>query len=94
MALNVSALFNPKGIQEVIFQAKGVAALVPALVNSGIIGAHGAKATAVLPANLARYRLTTARELEQGYATCQNALLLSMTQVRLPTVSCAIMRAR
>ncbi|MDN6155638.1 MAG: AMP-binding protein [Corynebacterium casei] len=76
MALNVSALFNPKGIQEVIFQAKGVAALVPALVNSGIIGAHGAKATAVLPANLARYRLTTARELEQGYATCPERVAL------------------
>ena len=76
MALNVSALFTPKGIQEVIFQAKGVAALVPALVNSGIIGAHGAKATAVLPANLARYRLTTARELEQGYATCPERVAL------------------
>ena len=76
MALNVSALFTPKGIQEVIFQAKGVAALVPALVNSGIIGTHGAKATAVLPANLARYRLTTARELEQGYATCPERVAL------------------
>ena len=76
MASNVSALFTPKGIQEVIFQAKGVAALIPALVNSGIIGAHGAKATAVLPANLARYRLTTARELEQGYATCPERVAL------------------
>ncbi|WP_313548824.1 AMP-binding protein [Corynebacterium sp.] len=76
MALNVSALFTPKGIQEVIFQAKGVAALVPALVNSGIGGAHGAKATAVVPANLARYRLTTARELEQGYATCPERVAL------------------
>lgn len=76
MALNVSALFTPNGIQEVIFQAKGVAALVPALVNSGIIGVHGTKATAVLPANLARYRLTTARELEQGYATCPERVAL------------------
>lgn len=76
MVLNVSALFTPNGIQEVIFQAKGVAALVPALVNSGIIGAHGAKATAILPANLARYRLTTARELEQGYATCPERVAL------------------
>lgn len=76
MALNVSQLFTPKGIQDIIFQAKGVASLVPALVNSGIIGAHGLKATAVLPANLARYRLTTARELEQGYATCPERIAL------------------
>ena len=76
MALNVSAFFTPKGIQELIFQAKGVAELVPALVNSGIIGAHGLKSTAVLPANLARYRLTTARELEQGYATCPERIAL------------------
>ena len=76
MALNVSALFTPKGAQEVIFQAKGVAALVPALIKSGIVGAHGGKATAVLPANLARYRLTTARELEQGYATCPERIAL------------------
>lgn len=76
MALNVSALFTPKGVQEVVFQAKGVAALVPALIKSGIVGAHGGKATAVLPANLARYRLTTARELEQGYATCPERIAL------------------
>src|SRR5690625_492147 len=76
MALNVSALFTPKGIQELMFQAKGVAELVPALVNSGIVGAHGLKATAVMPANLARYRLTTARELEQGYATCPERIAL------------------
>ena len=76
MALNVSALFTPKGIQELMFQAKGVAELVPALVNSGIIGAHGLKATAVLPAILARYRLTTARELEQSYATCPERIAL------------------
>src|SRR5699024_12539240 len=59
-----------------MFQGKWVAALVPAVVKSGRIGARGLEATAVLPANLARYRLTTARELEQGYATCPERIAL------------------
>src|SRR5690625_6444739 len=70
MALNVSALFTPKGIQELMFQAKGVDELVPALINSGIIGDDGLKTTAVLPAHLAHYLLTTPRVTEQDSASC------------------------
>ncbi|MDY5841032.1 MAG: AMP-binding protein, partial [Corynebacterium camporealensis] len=68
MAINVS---------ELSFQAKALARFVPSLVNSGIVGPHGGpKAMINLLPVLARYRFTTARELEQGYLTCPDRLAL------------------
>ncbi|WP_459589026.1 AMP-binding protein [Corynebacterium camporealensis] len=68
MAINVS---------ELALQAKALTRFVPALVNSGIVSPHGGpKAMINLLPVLARYRFTTARELEQGYLTCPERLAL------------------
>ncbi|AKE38205.1 AMP-binding protein [Corynebacterium camporealensis] len=68
MAINVS---------ELALQAKALTRFVPALVNSGIVSPHGGPRAMInlLPV-LARYRFTTARELEQGYLTCPERLAL------------------
>ena len=49
------------------FHAAALGRFVPALLNAGLISHQGgAKAQLNLLPNLARYRFTTAREIEQG----------------------------
>lgn len=60
-----------------MFHARAIGRLIPALIGSGIVGPHGGPAAiAATPWVLARYRFTTARELEQGYLTCPERIAL------------------
>ena len=59
------------------FHAAALGRFVPALYNAGLISHQGgAKAQLNLLPNLARYRFTTAREIEQGYLACPERLAL------------------
>ena len=59
------------------FHAAALGRFVPALLNAGLISHQGgAKAQLNLLPNLARYRFTTAREIEQGYLACPERLAL------------------
>ena len=64
-------------LSSVPFYAKAFGALAKTLVSSGIVSPEGGpRAIASLPGVLARYRFTTARELEQGYLTCPERIAL------------------
>ena len=59
------------------FHAAALRRFVPALYNAGLISHQGGvKAQLNLLPNLARYRFTTAREIEQGYLACPERLAL------------------
>ncbi|STC69470.1 AMP-binding protein [Corynebacterium pilosum] len=63
---------------KIAFNAQALAKFVPAVIRSGIVGAEGGPlGAATLPATLARYWFTTAREIEQGAAQTphRNALI-------------------
>lgn len=64
-------------VSELKFHAGAIGRFIPALVRSGIVTHEGGiKAAASTLPVLARYRFTTARELEQGYLTCPERLAL------------------
>lgn len=64
-------------VSELRFNAAALARFVPSLIRSGIITNDGGfKAAASILPVLARYRFTTAREIEQGYLTCPERLAL------------------
>ncbi|QPK79365.1 AMP-binding protein [Corynebacterium lizhenjunii] len=68
---------NLAQLRRLPFHAKTAGQLARTLLSSGIIGPQGGpKAIAALPAVLARYRFTTARELEQGALTCPQRVAL------------------
>lgn len=63
---------------KIAFNAQALAKFIPAVIRSGIVGTEGGPAgAATLPATLARYWFTTAREIEQGAAQTphRNALI-------------------
>ncbi len=64
-------------VTKAAFHTRALSSLANTLVKSGIVGTHGGpKAMAMLPALLARYRFTTARELEQAYYVCPERVAL------------------
>lgn len=57
--------------------AMDLAKLVPAFHNAGLLSTEGSvKAAVRLPEVLARYRFTTAREVEQGYNVCPKRIAI------------------
>lgn len=62
-----------KSLNALAFNAKALANFVPSLFKAGIVGPQAPLATA---ATLARYRFTTAREVEQGYTVCPERIAL------------------
>ncbi|MBK4151837.1 AMP-binding protein [Corynebacterium macginleyi] len=62
---------------DITFQASALSQFVPALFKAGIVTHQGGvKGQLKLLPNLARYRFTTAREIEQAYLTCPDRLAL------------------
>lgn len=67
----------PLKISQLMFTAKAIGQMAPAFIKSGIVGTEGGpKALVATPGILARYRFTTARELEQGSITCPQRIAL------------------
>ena len=64
-------------LSDLTFHAAALARFVPALFRAGLISpAGGPRAVLSTAPVLARYRFTTAREVEQAYLTCPERLAL------------------
>ena len=64
-------------LSDIIFHAAALARFIPSLFRAGLISpAGGPRAVALTAPVLARYRFTTAREVEQAYMTCPERLAL------------------
>lgn len=64
-------------LSDVTFHAAALARFIPSLFRAGLISpAGGPRAVALTAPVLARYRFTTAREVEQAYMTCPERLAL------------------
>ncbi|WP_311520851.1 AMP-binding protein [uncultured Corynebacterium sp.] len=64
-------------LSDVTFHAAALGRFIPSLFRAGLISpAGGPRAVALTAPVLARYRFTTAREVEQAYMTCPERLAL------------------
>lgn len=64
-------------LSDITFHATAIARFIPSLFHAGLISpAGGPRAWAATLPVLARYRFTTAREVEQAYLTCPERLAL------------------
>ena len=64
-------------LSDVAFHAAALGRFIPSLFRAGLISpAGGPRAVALTAPVLARYRFTTAREVEQAYLTCPERLAL------------------
>lgn len=64
-------------LHSVAFNAKALGKFIPALFKAGIVSTDGGpSALLATPSILARYRFTTAREVEQGYRVCPERIAL------------------